>query len=130
MEMGWRKVAVTDKGFTLLEVLFALTIFTVCSLSIAGMLLIGKKAAVNGTNSFIAVQASKAQMERLRISAIQNNATDNCSTLSASSIQCVWSVKKDLPEHGLSTLEVTASWKEGDNNKQLVLKTMRFNRNE
>ncbi|MDD5433898.1 MAG: prepilin-type N-terminal cleavage/methylation domain-containing protein [Nitrospira sp.] len=130
MEMGWGEVAVTNKGFTLLEVLFALAIFTVCSLSIAGMLIIGKKAASNGINSFIAVQASKGQMEILRSSGIQNSATDTCSTLSLSSILCVWSVKKDVPDPGLSTLEVTASWKEGDNNKQLVLKTLRFNRNE
>lgn len=123
-------MVINNKGFTLLEVLFALTIFTVCSLSIAGMLIIGKKAASNGISSFTAVQASKAQMEIIRSSGVQNSATDICSTLTTLSIQCIWSVTKDVPEPGLSTINVTASWNEGDNIKQFVLETLRFNRNE
>ncbi len=119
-----------EKGFTLLEVLFSLTIFTVCSLSIAGMLIVGKKAIANGNNSFTAVQAAKAQMELLRSSAIPESTSDTCANLSGSSVKCEWSVRRDVPEQGLSTIDVTSSWNEGDRIRQIVLTTLRFNRDE
>ncbi len=119
-------MALNEKGFTLLEVLIALTIFCVCSLSIAGMLLIGKRSISNGNNSFTAVQAAKAQMELLRGTVLQTSTGETCSTLSASSINCGWSVKKDVPMQGLSTLKVTATWNEGDRNREIVLTAVRF----
>lgn len=119
-------MALNKKGFTLLEVLFALTIFCVCSLSISGMLIIGKRSISNGNKSFNAVQAAKAQMELLRGSVLQTSSSETCSTLSESSIKCGWSVNKDVPEQGLSTLKVTATWNEGDRNREFVLTSLRF----
>lgn len=130
MEMERGEMVINEKGFTLLEVLFALTIFSVCSLSIIGMLIIGNTAISNGNLSFTAVQGAKAQMELLRSSVIQNSTSDSCSTISLPSIRCEWYVKRDVPEQGLSTFEVTASWNEGDKARQLVLKTLRFDGNE
>ncbi len=122
-------MALNKKGFTLLEVLFALTIFCVCSLSISGMLIIGKRSISNGNKSFTAVQAARAQMELLRGSVLQSSSGETCSTLSESSIKCGWSVNKDVPEQGLSTLKVTATWNEGnegDRNREFVLTSLRF----
>ena len=130
MEMERGEMGMNEKGFTLLEVLFSLTIFTVCSLSIAGMLIVGKKAIANGNNSFTAVQAAKAQMELLRSSSITDSASDTCANMSVSSVRCEWSVRKGLPEQGLSTIDVTSSWNEGDRIRQIVLTTLRFNRDE
>lgn len=129
MAMGRGKMVITEKGFSLLEVLIALTIFSVCSMSITGMFIIGKKAVSNGNLSFTAVQGAKAQMELLRSSVIQNSTSDICSTMSLPSIRCEWSVKRDVPEQGLSSFEVTASWYEGNIARQLVLKTLRFEGN-
>ncbi|MBI5193205.1 MAG: prepilin-type N-terminal cleavage/methylation domain-containing protein [Nitrospirae bacterium] len=119
-------MALNKNGFTLLEVLFALTIFCVCSLSIAEMLIIGKRSIANGNNSFTAVQAAKAQMELLRGSVLQTGTGDTCADLPESTITCEWSLKKDVPMQGLSTLKVTATWNEGDSNREIVLTAVRF----
>ena len=118
-----------EKGFTLIEVMIALIIFSIGALSITGMFIIGEKGIKNGMKSFMAVQAAKAQMEILRSSGIQESQSDSCSTLTSSTIQCKWSIKKDVPEGGLSLIEVIATWFEGEKERELVLTTIRFDGN-
>lgn len=126
MAVGWKWVGINEKGFTLIEVLIALTIFSVGILSITGMLIIGTKGISGGSKSIIAVQAAKAQMELLRGSIGQNTSSDVCSTITTSTIQCAWSVKNDVPSEGISTLEVITTWYEGERKRDLVLTTLRF----
>jgi len=127
MERGYLEMK--EKGFTLIEVMIALIIFSIGALSIAGMFIIGEKGIKNGMKSFMAVQAAKAQMEILRHSDMNDSPNDNCSTLSLSNIQCTWSIKKDTPEEGLSLIEVIATWFEGEKERELVLTTIRFDGN-
>ena len=67
MEMGRGQVVIIcSLGFTLIEVMIALTIFTIGLLGISGMLLIGETGIATGNRSLSAVQISRAQMEQLK----------------------------------------------------------------
>lgn len=129
MAMGRSNVDLREHGFTLIEVMTALTIFSIGVMSIIGMFIMGEKGIAGGNRSFTAVQTARAQMELLRNSAVQSPTSDVCSTPSTSTIQCVWSVMKDTPEEGLSTLQVITTWYEGDKERQLVLTSLRFDGN-
>ena len=130
MAMGRGKVDMTEKGFTLIEVMIALAIFSIGILSIIGMFIIGSKGIISSNMSYLAVQTAKSQMELLRNSALTNVSEEICSTITTATFQCVWSVKRDVPAEGLSTLEVITKWHEGEKNRELFLTTLRFDNNE
>lgn len=115
-----------ESGFTLIEVVIALAVFSIGILGIIGMLIIGEQGITGGSKSFTAVQAAKAQMELLRGSVKASTSGNICSTLYTVNIQCEWSANKDTPAEGLSTLEVITTWYEGDRKKELILRTLRF----
>ena len=115
-------------GFTLIEVMIALTIFTIGILGISGMLIIGEKGIMTGNKSHSAVQISKAQMEQLKGTPNVEAGSGECTTIDTPEIQCQWSIRKDTPAAGLSEIEVKASWNEGVNKRELVLNTLRFNK--
>ena len=129
MEMGWGQVVMSDNpeyGFTLIEVMIALTIFTIGILGVSGMLLIGEKGITTGNKSLSAVQISKAQIEQLRGDSTIETGSGECTTIDTPAIQCQWTIRKDTPAAGLSEIEVKASWNEGVNKRELVLNTLRF----
>lgn len=113
-------------GFTLIEVMIALTIFTIGILGISGMLIIGEKGIMTGNKSHSAVQISKAQMEQLKGTPNVEAGSGECTTIDTPEIQCQWTIRKDTPAAGLSEIEVKASWNEGDKKRELVLNTLRF----
>ncbi len=129
MEMGWGQVVMSDNpeyGFTLIEVMIALTIFTIGILGISGMLIIGERGIMAGNKSHSAVQISKAQMEQLRGSPNIETGSGECTTIDTPEIQCQWTIRKDTPAAGLSEIEVKASWNEGDKKRELVLNTLKY----
>ena len=115
-----------EYGFTLIEVMIALTIFTIGILGISGMLIIGEKGIMTGNKSHSAVQISKAQMEQLKCTPNVEAGSGECTTIDTPVIQCQWSIRKDTPAAGLSEIEVKASWNEGEKKRELVLNTLRF----
>ncbi|MEK6583234.1 MAG: prepilin-type N-terminal cleavage/methylation domain-containing protein [Nitrospirota bacterium] len=115
-----------EYGFTLIEVMIALTIFTIGILGISGMLIIGEKGIMTGNKSHSAVQISKAQMEQLKGTPNVEAGSGECTTIDTPEIQCQWTIRKDTPAAGLSEIEVKASWNEGVNKRELVLNTLRF----
>lgn len=129
MEMGWGQVVMSDNpeyGFTLIEVMIALTIFTIGILGISGMLIIGENGIMTGNKSHSAVQISKAQMEQLRGSPNVEAGSGECTTIDTPQIQCQWSIRKDTTAAGLSEIEVKASWNEGEKKRELVLNTLKY----
>lgn len=130
MALEWREVVMRESGFTLVEIMIALTIFSIGVLSIIGMFIIAGKGIAGGNRSFTAVQMAKAQMELLRASpSVSDTASDLCSTGSTPAIECTYSIKKNTPSENLSTLEVIATWNEGDRERKLVLTSLRFDGN-
>ncbi|MCC7203430.1 MAG: prepilin-type N-terminal cleavage/methylation domain-containing protein [Nitrospirae bacterium] len=113
-------------GFTLIEVIIALTIFSIGIMGISGMILIGEKGVATGSKSLSAVQISRAQMEQLKGGSSFETASGGCTALDAPGIQCQWTIKKDTPATGLSEVEVRTSWNEGEKKRELVLNTLRF----
>jgi len=126
MAMDRRKLDLREKGFTLAEVLIALTIFSIGILSITGMLMTGEKGVAGGNKSFTAVQKASSQMELLRGGIVSEVMGEPCSTGSSPTIECTYSIRKDAPAEGLTTLEVISAWYEGERKRQLVLTTLRF----
>ena len=126
MAMDRRKLDLREGGFTLAEVLIALTIFSIGILSITQMLMIGEKGVVGGHKSFTAVQIARSQMELLQGSIVSERLEETCSTGSTPTIECTYSIRKDIPAEGLTTLEVISAWYEGERKRQLVLTTLRF----
>ena len=127
MEAGMKN---EEFGFTLIEVIIALAVFSIGILGIIGMLIIGEQGITGGSKSFTAVQTAKAQMELLRGTLQQAAGSGVCPTQYTYNIQCEWSIKKDTPVKDLSTMEVTAAWYEGEKKRELVLTTLRFDGNE
>lgn len=126
MAMDRRGLDLREKGFTLAEVLIALTIFATGILSITQMLMIGEKWVVGGHKSFTVVQTARSQMELLRGGVVSEAMEEPCSTGSSPAIECTYSMRKDVPAEGLTTLEVISAWHEGEQKRQLVLTTLRF----
>ncbi len=126
MAMDRRKLDLREKGFTLAEVLIALTIFAIGILSITQMLMIGEKWVAGGHKSFTAVQTARSQMELLRRGVVSEAMEEPCSTGYSPTIGCTYSIRKDAPAEGLTTLEVISAWYEGEQKRQLVLTTLRF----
>lgn len=127
MEMGRSQVVMTAcVGFTLIEVLIALTIFSIGILGISGMLLIGERGISTGTKSLSAVQTSKAQMEHLKGDSNIEAGSGECTALYSPEIQCQWTIRGDTPAADLYEIEVMASWNEGEKKRELILNTLRF----
>ncbi len=113
-------------GFTLIEVMIALTIFTIGILGISGMLLIGERGITTGNKSLSAVQISKAQMEQLKGDSPIETGTGECTAAHSPDIQCQWTIRGDTPAEDLYQIEVKTSWNEGGRKRELVLNTVRF----
>jgi len=126
MAMDRRELDLREEGFTLAEVLIALTIFATGILSVTQMLMIGEKWVAGGHKSFTAVQTARSQMELLRGGVVSEVMEEACSTGSSPTIECTYSIRKDAPAEGLTTLEVISAWHEGERERQLVLTTLRF----
>ncbi len=128
MAVGWDKMVMTENGFTLIEVMIALTIFTVGILGISGMLLIGEKGVSTGGKSHSAVRISRAQMEQLKGDDTIEAGSGVCTAFETPGIQCLWTIRRDTPATGLAEIEVRASWDEGDRTRELVLNTIKYAR--
>ena len=113
-------------GFTLIEVMIPLTLFTIGLLGISGMLLIGETGIATGNRSLSAVQISRAQMEQLKGRSNIEAGGGECTVLFPADIGCQWEVRGDTPSAGLYDIEVKASWNEGERKRELVLNTIRF----
>jgi len=126
MEMDGKGVAIGFRGFTLIEVAIALVVFSIGVIAIIGMLMIGEKGISSGDKSLVALQAARGQMELLRNSTPLDGSTGICTAVIPPSIHCWWSIKKGVPEEGMSTLEVFATWPEGGDEGRIVLTMTRF----
>ena len=121
-----REWKVNKNGFTLIEVMIALTIFTIGILGVSGMLLIGENGITAGNRSLSAVQISRAQMEQLKGKSNIEAGSGECTELFSTDIECQWEIRGDTPSEDLYEIEVKASWNEGERKRELVLNTIKF----
>jgi prepilin-type N-terminal cleavage/methylation domain-containing protein len=93
-------------GFTMVEILISLTILSIILLGIAGMVATGYHEFGTAEKTLLAVQAAKDRMERLRDAEGDSSGEET----SQRGIVYAWDTRLNVPEAGLSTLTVTASW--------------------
>ena len=122
----FREWKINKNGFTLIEVMIALTIFTIGILGVSGMLLIGENGITAGNRSLSAVQISRAQMEQLKGKSNIEAGSGECTELFSTDIECQWEIRGDTPSEDLYEIEVKASWNEGERKRELVLNTIKF----
>ena len=122
----FREWKINKNGFTLIEVMIALTIFTIGILGVSGMLLIGENGITAGNRSLSAVQISRAQMEQLKGKSNIEAGSGECTELFSTDIECQWEIRGDTPSAGLYEIEVKALWNEGERKRELVLNTLRY----
>ena len=122
----FREWKINKNGFTLVEVMIALTIFTIGILGVSGMLLIGENGITAGNRSLSAVQISRAQMEQLKGKSNIEAGSGECTELFSTDIECQWEIRGDTPSEDLYEIEVKASWNEGERKREIVLNAIKF----
>jgi prepilin-type N-terminal cleavage/methylation domain-containing protein len=128
------KKSLSNKGFTLLEVLVSLVILSIIILTFANFFLLSNKTAVSNNDDLVAVNLAKATLEKIQINPFlyikdprdgnidyENNPItfniDNC-PVNNSSCQNLFSSTINNETYSIS---VTASQKSSDGDKNLNL---------
>jgi prepilin-type N-terminal cleavage/methylation domain-containing protein len=99
-------MGMTRRGFTLIEVLIALGIFSTAILGISQMTAVGYQQLHASDLRLTALQWSRGRMEMLRV----GDGPPEGEAATTNGVHYVWETRPDSPESGLTTLEVTASW--------------------
>jgi prepilin-type N-terminal cleavage/methylation domain-containing protein len=129
------------KGFTFLEVILALTLFSFGLLAVTGMFGISTQALQSGGDRTKAVLLAQEKLELLKIlpyhslifPPIGEYPADPLHTVRENHgpIHLTWSVQKDQPWVGLSVLTVEATWRiSGGQTKSVRLVTLRADLSE
>ena len=107
-------------GFTMVEILISLTILTIILLGIAGMGTTADREFGTAEKNLLALQTAKDRMEGLRDA--EGNASGE--ETSQSGVEYVWDTRLNVPEAGMATLKVTASWT--DEGKEFSVRLVRL----
>ena len=109
------------KGFTFLEVILALTLFSFGVLAITEMFGVSTQALQSSGNRTKAILLAQEKLEelknltdhQLRSIPVEENTEEQIHTFQEERgpIQLVWFVQKDSPRVGLSVLTVKAIWR-------------------
>jgi len=109
------------KGFTFLEVILSLAIFSFGLLAITGMFGVSNQALQSGGNRTKAILLAQEKLEELKnLPYPQLISTPMEEDEERGSIQLVWSVQKDSPRVGLSVVAVKAVWRASGGQTQSV----------
>ncbi len=115
----------SEKGFSLIEVLIALSIFAIGILAVA--LMLNTSIQYNSSANLMteATEIAQYQIEKL-MSASYNDAEldESLSPYGPNSIgkySVSWTVQEGLPMPGMKTIELTVAWKDRGENKSLTV---------
>jgi type IV pilus assembly protein PilV len=100
---------IRDNGFTLLEVLIAITIFSFGLLAIAGMQVAAMKGNTHAKGVTEGVTVVVDQMEKL-MALPYDNVTSGGPTTIDGIYTLQWAVQTDTPEPNTKTISITATW--------------------
>lgn len=108
-------------GFTLIEILFALTFLAVGILAVASMIPAGTRGLTQSRVLTSGLMAAQVKLEELRGTAYQTLAPGTFSD-STSYFKRTWTVTDSIPMAGCKKIQVTVNWKDshGTQSTQLV----------
>jgi len=132
MDGGWLEM----RGFTFIEVILALTLFSFGLLAVTGMFGVSTQALQSGGDRTKAVLLAQEKLEQLKslpyhhimFTPSGEDSDDPLGTVREDHgpIQLIWSVQKDRPMAGLSVLTVEAVWRvSGGQMKSVKFVTLR-----
>lgn len=108
-------------GFTLIEILFALTFLGVGILAVASMIPAGTRGVTQSRALTSGLMAAQVKLEELKGTAYQTLAPGTFSD-STSYYKRTWTVTDSIPMAGCKKIQVTVNWKDshGTQSTQLV----------
>ena len=99
------------RGFTLLEVMVALVIFTIGLLGLAGMQIMAIKGNSFGQQMTVASTIAQNQLEAMRESAGSlSDGNDTVTDQNGITYTRTWTVTADSPDTNMDTVLITVSW--------------------
>ena len=118
---GDRTRSRTDGGFSLIEVLFALTFLAVGILAVASMIPAGTRGVTQSRILTTGLMAAQTKMEQLKGTTFSSLAAGTF-TDTTSVFQRTWTVTDSVPMSGCKRIQVTVSWSDarGSQNTQLT----------
>lgn len=118
-----------EKGFSLVEVLIAISIFSVGILAVALMLDTSIKYNSSARLMSEATEIAQYQMETLMNASYHDSDLDELSspygpnTIANYSVS--WTVQEDLPMSEMKTINLTVAWKARGENKSLTVNSIK-----
>ncbi len=108
-----------QKGFTLLELLIALTILAIGLLGLAGLHIAANKGNVSGFKLSTGTAVAQQRIEELKALSPSsaelsagNHADDGSATIQGTTYNRSYTIQDDTPVTGTSTITLTVSWVE------------------
>ena len=109
-----------DQGFSLLEVLFALTFLAVGIMAVASMIPAGTRGVSQSRVLTTGLMATQVKMEELKGTPFQSLAAGTF-TDTTSVFTRTWTVADSVPMAGCTKLTVTSQWTDSHGNQSTVL---------
>jgi type IV pilus assembly protein PilV len=110
-----------EKGFTLVEVLIAITIFAFGILGVASMQIAAMKGNSSARDLTEASTLGSDQLEKLMLSSY-DSISDGSRTKDIYGI--TWTVQDDTPQPDVKTVIVNVSWTERGNQRQVSMRNV------
>ena len=118
--MRRRRADGQDQGFSLLEVLFALTFLAVGIMAVASMIPAGTRGVSQSRVLTTGLMATQVKMEELKGTPFQSLAAGTF-TDTTSVFTRTWTVADSVPMAGCKKLTVTSQWTDSHGNQSTVL---------
>lgn len=113
-------------GFSLLEVLVAMTIFAIVSLAVAKLMVDATAIVSENASASQAIAFAQEVMEHLRTMEFEDmeNGSDTYVDAKGRQFNATWTVTKDSPQVYINSIVVTVSWEEKGETKYYELKNV------
>jgi prepilin-type N-terminal cleavage/methylation domain-containing protein len=114
--------AINKTGFTLVEVMMAITIFSIGFLAVSTLVIATTRNNTTGNIMTQATMLARARLEQLKMAPDPTGLTDGGDTVGI--FTRTWQITNPTGSAVARQLEVTVSWNRRGKNRRVVLKTI------